>query len=308
VFETLRGITKLALSHIKIHVLGESHAVAAAPNLPLAPTPPPAPNPPPQEIEALTLSDLPSVTDLLDMEDSIAPKSMEGYKPLTDDDDDSGLFIEAPFLPEPPEEAKESIGWALGSEHAQPSAAPAAGDPLGSTLTEAGRVLAEDFLQASPGAIPPLMAGREAEPLPAPELAGEPNQAQPGPVPGLDGDLAPSDLAVEPVSPPSKQTQRTDPLAALGSLKVGTKRLTAKPKAVDHRVAIESLLGELTQASRSGQASMLRMEVPPEVEGHEIEVVVQLRRQGQVIAEGMSHHPLPGKGSTSKLTVEFKRS
>ena len=30
VFETLRGITKLALSHIKTHVLGETHAAAAA--------------------------------------------------------------------------------------------------------------------------------------------------------------------------------------------------------------------------------------------------------------------------------------
>ena len=67
-------------------------------------------------------------------------------------------------------------------------------------------------------------------------------------------------------------------------------------------------MGELTQAGRSGQPSVLRMEVPPDTDGHEIEVVVQLRSQGQVVAEGTIHHSLPGKGSTSKLSVEFKRS
>jgi hypothetical protein len=50
------------------------------------------------------------------------------------------------------------------------------------------------------------------------------------------------------------------------------------------------------------------MEVPPDADGHEIEVVVQLRSQGQVVAEGTIHHSMPGKGSTSKLSVEFKRS
>ena len=38
VFETLRGITKLALSHIKIHVLGETHAPAVAAALVVEPS------------------------------------------------------------------------------------------------------------------------------------------------------------------------------------------------------------------------------------------------------------------------------
>ena len=93
VFETLRGITKLALSHIKTHVLGES---------PVAPSPA-APSPPaPSGGGALTLSDLPSVTDLLDMEGSA--QSSSGSAPLPDLDDDTGIFIEAPHLPEPPSE------------------------------------------------------------------------------------------------------------------------------------------------------------------------------------------------------------
>jgi len=62
VFETLRGITRLALSHIKVHVLGEPHLVKA-----------PAPAPPPQKVEALTLSDLPAGCDLPDLEVPVPP-------------------------------------------------------------------------------------------------------------------------------------------------------------------------------------------------------------------------------------------
>jgi len=86
VFETLRGITKLALAHIKAHHFadpdseaGVSASVGGA--APSAPPPPPPPPPPPLPVpapvpvlapqavdrpEVLTLSDLPSVGELLD--------------------------------------------------------------------------------------------------------------------------------------------------------------------------------------------------------------------------------------------------
>jgi hypothetical protein len=98
-----------------------------------------------------------------------------------------------------------------------------------------------------------------------------------------------------------------DPLAALASLKLEAMRPSAKPKAVDPKDAINSLMGELTQVGRSGAQSILRLEVPAEVDGQEIEVVVQLRHRGQVLAEGQVHRPAPGKGSTAKLSVELKR-
>jgi hypothetical protein len=99
-----------------------------------------------------------------------------------------------------------------------------------------------------------------------------------------------------------------DPLAALASLRMATGRPAAKPKTIDHRDSINSLLGELAQAGRSGLPPVLRMEVPSGLDGCEIEVVVQLRHQGQVLVEGMIHRPMPGKGSASKLNVEIKRS
>jgi signal recognition particle receptor subunit beta len=261
VFETLRGITKLSLSHIKTHVLGDSNAVAA-----------PAPEPP-RPPAALTLSDLPSVTDILDMEGSSSASQFRGGEPLPDDDD-SGIYIEAPFLPEPPEPAADDIAF-LTVDHDAPA-------PSQPAETE----------QASPGVLSSLAL---AEPV-ARSLA----------VP-VAAPAAPT-ITIHPVPASKPATAKVDPLAGFASLKSGAIRPTAKPKAIDHRDAINSLLGELTMAGRFGAPSVLRLEVPPELDGQELEVVVQLRRQGQVLAEGMIHRPAPGKGSTAKLSVELKRS
>ena len=59
---------------------------------------------------------------------------------------------------------------------------------------------------------------------------------------------------------------------------------------------------------RQGAPSVLRLEVPPEMDGQEVEVFVQLRHQGVVLAEGQVHRPAPAKGTTAKLSVELKRS
>lgn len=264
VFETLRGITKLALSHIKIHVLGETHA----PALPAAPVA----GPPRSAIEALTLSDLPSVTDLLDMEGSSAVGLAAGSAPLPDQDDDTGFFIEAPVLPEPPEAAEDDMAF-----------------------------LPED------GDLAPPVAKAETEELPVGESSSLVPVADQEPVP-------PPSEAIPVVVPtnqgprPAKPAVKVDPLAALASMKLDARRPATKPKATDHKDAINSLMGELTQVGRSGAPSVLRLEVPAEADGQEIEVVVQLRCQGQVLAEGQIHRPAPGKGSTAKLSVELKRS
>ena len=62
VFETLRGITKLALTHIKSHHLGESNP-AREEQPKLAGTP--VPVLPPTPVKPLAISDLPSVTEML---------------------------------------------------------------------------------------------------------------------------------------------------------------------------------------------------------------------------------------------------
>ncbi|MCE1203984.1 MAG: GTPase domain-containing protein [Holophagaceae bacterium] len=273
VFETLRGITKLSLSHIKAHVLGESQVAA-----PVAPPPPPVEvklaRP---DIEALTLSDLPSVTDLLDLEDSVPAGSPAGSEPLPDEDDDSGFFIEAPVLPEHPGTVADDIAFLMDDEASLPPTA-------------------QPDVEAPPVPEPEPVAS--AEPVPPPvevvhEVVEAPEPAAPA--------------EAQAVSRPAKTGVKMDPLAALAALKVEPKRLP-KPKALDHKDAINSLMGELTLVGRSGAPSVLRLDVPTEVDGHEIEVVVQLRHQGQVLVEGQIRRPAPGKGSTAKLTVEMKRS
>jgi signal recognition particle receptor subunit beta len=304
VFETLRGITKLALSHIKTHVLGETHAVPAPAQAATA-----APARP--DVEALTLSDLPSVTDLLDMEGYTSASLVAGSAPLPDEDD-TDFYIEAPVLPEPPEAAQ-----------AQGAVQEAADDDI-AFLTEA-EDLPSSALTFDEEALalpePPIPEpAPETQAAPEPERAAEPTSV-PEPAPQAP-QAAGEPVAAEPAhevsepavpAPPSqphapKPSHKVDPLAALASLKLDAKRPAVKPKAVDHKDAINSLMGELTQVGRSGAPSVLRLEVPAEVDGQEIEVVVQLRRLGQVLAEGQIHRPAPGKGSTAKLSVEMKRS
>jgi signal recognition particle receptor subunit beta len=251
VFETLRGITKLALSHIKTHVLGEA-------------SPAPSPVAPSVQVPsgggALTLSDLPSITDLLDMEGSAQASS--GGMPLPDQDDDTGIFIEAPHLPEPPSE-----------------------DATLSFLDEGiGPFDAEAFsaFQAEETPTEALSPGQEA---PAPE--------------GYHASVLPS---------VPKAAGKADPFAALASLKVEGKRPALRPRSADPKDAISSLLDELTSVGRQGAPSVLRLEIPPDMEGQEIEILVQLRQRGEVVVEGQILRPTPAKGSTAKLSVELKRS
>jgi len=277
VFETLRGITKVSLSHIKSHVLGESHseAVPAA----IAPVELAAP-----AGTALTLSDLPSITDLLDMEGSSSLSPAQGSSvPLPDEEDDSALFIEAPMLPEPPETVEDDIAFLISEEEAPPPAA----QPEDVEMLVPAALETEQRIEAEP----PV----SEIPRAAPALAEHAFPAS------FSARMAPVPVAPKPMV-------KVDPLAALASLKMDTKRPAAKPKSIDHKDAINSLLGELTQAGRFGAPSVLRLEVPADMDGQELEVVVQLRHQGQILVEGQIHRPAPGKGSTSRLSVELKRS
>lgn len=236
VFETLRGITRLVLTHIKTHVLGESTpAPKPAPAAPIAPS-----------AEALSLSDLPAVSDLLELNTSVVEAAMAA---APDELTDTGLNIEAPDLPEPPA--------------AQAPEAPPA------PLPEVEEVEAPLPVKVAPHV-----------PEPAQDLAGAP---------------APGPSAALPIPGPSAD------LPPLPTMPLGR----AKAKAMD-KGAIDSLMGELTQVGRLGAPSVMRLEVG-EVEG-DVEVVIQVRKGDQVVAEQRQTRPAPRKGITSKLSVELKRS
>lgn len=230
VFETLRGITKLALAHIKAHHLGETAgpkpmpAPAPAPHSPSTPTP----------AQALNLSDLPSVGDLLD-------NTSAGQMDIT------GITMDAPDFPEPPEPAP-----LVPAESAD------------SNLRATRPVTAADVAAAS--------AKTQEKPAPKPSIAM----------------TATPKIAVPRIATP-----------ALPS--------APAPKAASKSAAsLNNLLGELTQVGRMGAPSILRLELPEGLEG-EIEVIVQVKAGGEIIAQKQLDRPSPAKGIATKLTVELKR-
>jgi len=96
VFETLRGITRLALGHIRTHLLEERSEDSP-------------------RIAPLTLADLPSGPDLCDLEGAAASE-LGFLSPLPDEDAEGELLIEAPLLPDPPGKGAADIAFLLESD------------------------------------------------------------------------------------------------------------------------------------------------------------------------------------------------
>jgi len=225
VFETLRGITKLALGHIKVHHFADTdkeEAPAASPAT-AAPTPtqevhalppPMPPAPPTNHPEVLTLSDLPSVGELL---------GDEAYAPPP--------VAPRPQLPTP----------------------------------------------ASPRVSPPL------RPAPAPLRPALPSAS---PARGLS--------PLKPVAP--KLVTLAPPMAA-----------KPRPLAVPGlKAPLAPLLGDMSHGG--GLPSVLKLDLPANLDGHDLEIIVQVRQSGHVVTEGMLKKSSPSAGATSRFSVELKRS
>lgn len=232
VFETLRGITKLALAHIKAHHLGETAGPKAAPPPPAAPAP--------SSAQALDPSDLSTGGDFMD-------NTNPGVMEIT------GITMDAPDFPEPPEPAPKPA-----PEPAAPAAASA-------------DVLATRPVSAADVAASAAKAHEKAAAKPAPAVTATPR------------------IAV--------------PKIAMPAMPSATAPKAAQPKSA---AALNNLLGELTQVGRIGAPSTLRIELPEGLEG-EIEVIVQVKAAGELIAEKKLDRPSPPKGIAAKLTVELKR-
>jgi len=225
VFETLRGITKLALGHIKVHHFADTDkeeapapvstpapvAATPVPEVHVAPPPPP-PAPPANHPEVLTLSDLPSVGELLD-DEAYAPPPV----------------VPRPQLPAP----------------------------------------------ATPRMAPPLRPA--AAPL-------KPMLPSASPARGLS--------PLKPVAP--KLVALAPPMAA-------------KPRPVAGlKVPLAPVLGDFTHPG--GMSSVLKLDLPANLDGHDLEIIVQVRQSGHVVTEGMLKKSSPSAGATSKFSVELKRS
>jgi signal recognition particle receptor subunit beta len=268
VFETLRGITRLVLTHIKTHVLGEG------------PAKPAAPEPQTSSPSALTLSDLPSVSDVLELNTGLVNDALAKEEAEENEFTDTGLHIDAPDLPEPP---------AAVAAPSVPAPVPAQEAPLRPSLANA------------PAPLPEEEEAERALPAPAPRDLPAPVAVPVMPAPAA----APAAPVLEPLPETSSLAPVSQVLPPITTTNV-TKSLAPKQKVLD-KGAIDSLLGELTQVGRMGAPSMLRIELPGDIEG-DVEVVVQVRQAGQVKAEQAITRPAPKKGITSKLSVELKKS
>ncbi len=228
VFETLRGITKLALGNIKLH-----HFAEVAPAKTEAP-------PAPADVPVSVVSEAPA--EALAMEDLAEPVTEAGA-------------IMAP----PP-------------------------SPLDlSDLHPVGAVLDEESLgsnQPSSGKLPTLMPEAHAPTVPS--------HAAP--------------VAHRPVARPMTPSRpAVNPLTL--SLPVIPKLRSPNPKA-----AVSALLGDLSQGGFLGSPSVVKLELPNHLDETDLEVVVQIRSKGKVIAENQLKRTAPSHGMTSRLTIEIKRS
>jgi hypothetical protein len=80
-----------------------------------------------------------------------------------------------------------------------------------------------------------------------------------------------------------------------------------KVKPAQPKATMAPMLGGLSAPSLGG-APALKLSVPEHLEGQEVEIVVQVRHAGAVVAESQVKKSVPAKGSVTKLTVEMKRS
>ena len=203
------------------------------------------------------------------------------------------------------------LGETAGPKPA-PAAPPPAPAPSAQALDLSDLSMASDLMdQTAPG--PMDITGIT---LDAPDFPEPPEPAKPAAAP----EPAPS-LATRPVSPTevaaaaAKAQEKAKAAAPAPTPKVSVPRigLPPVPKAVPAAkpvpkaaAPLSNLLGELTQVGRAGALSTLRIELPEGLEG-EIEVIVQVKAAGEVVAEKQMERPSPAKGIAARLTVELKR-
>jgi len=295
VFETLRGISRLALAHIKRMHLGDSAPAAArgadwaqpqgvAPEAPswAAPTPGTLRAPGPAATPLDLSGNLP-----LDTPHGLPPDLPMDLPPAASLFNDLSLALPshppptAPMIPTPPSAPPRSA--------AQTVPVPAAGS--GESLAEALSFLdlsnALDLFEQVSG-------GLEAGQAP--------------PAPGEEQVKVMPPMFVK-LPPPQARTSATvSPVVGASNNGLPRPRLALKPPSA--AVPVPRVSWPLPPvhpgASRGGQ--VLQVLLPPEAEGDELELQVVVRNRGVVVAEAATALPAVGAEGSGALSVELKRS
>ena len=82
--------------------------------------------------------------------------------------------------------------------------------------------------------------------------------------------------------------------------------MAPKSKPAAARSPMAPMLGGLAVPGL-GTAPALKLSVPEHLEGQDVEIVVQVRHGGQVVAENHVKKTVPAKGGVTKVSVELKR-
>lgn len=143
-----------------------------------------------------------------------------------------------------------------------------------------------------------------------PASAKDATRTQPVTIPADLKALRPPDPTRPLAPPPPMPVPPASPALSMPKIPLAVPVVPKAPpvKAPSHKDAISSLLGELTLVGKVGSPSTLRLDLSDDVEGQELEVVLQVRVKGQVVGETSLKRPAPGKGIVGKLNVELKRT
>ena len=274
VFETLRGITKLSLTHIKTHVLGEITA------------PPPtsgAKDAKPPPIKIIVPDTIPS-----SIRDPLLPTAVA----LTTHDISM---------------LDEDTGYKPAPTPAIPAITPPRFPPLTPVFQDADPLATQPMTALNDQRDHPDLS---AHPLPDEDVADLPASRKqddvlvapiaaivPAPQVASAQPQAPFSPPTQPLAEPKKHTFSLAPI----------KYVAPSQKSPNPKDAINSLLGELTMVGKLGSPSVVRVDLPGDMDSGEVEVVVVVKQKGQVIGEGTLKRPAPSKGVAAKLSIELRR-
>lgn len=154
-----------------------------------------------------------------------------------------------------------------------------------------------EVLADTPPPMPALAAPVVIKKVPLPPRAAAPAVAAPT-------IAAPRVMAVPVASPLNRSNPAPRPVVSPMMVSLAAPA-APKAKSPTPKAAVSSLLGDL--ATPIVAPASLKVELPAELDGGELEVVVEVRQNGRTVGQGQLRRPAPGAGVLSKLTLELKR-
>lgn len=291
VFETLRGITKLALAAIKAEHFGDGEEESAS--LAKATLSLPGPMAVPTPIAAKAA---PPPVMASPLQPTIHPAA-------------PAPFFQAPAPePEPTPPQLPSASSRFEEDLIPPINPITRTQPLqlkqGITQEELPAHMMQNLMPVPPihAAIPPPLP--QAVPIPAPQASHQ-QTAAPAPAPPPQPSMHNTLPAVRPShatmpNAPVHQGTSMGPKGTLPSIQLAPPKVPKVPSVASIR--------EMTLGGAQPGSTVLRVELPQELGNEPLDIVILVSQQGRRIAEQQLKKQTPSKGMLSKFLVELRRS